>query len=146
MLFWSLERYSEVKPRLPSEWFAVRDEQFRGRHRLVIQEIEETGTWMERAMLDEAQDVFYATLNKLHDVNNTVALVVRLLGEQAIERGDVGLLRAVMKFFNTLLRAAINQGDTRAGYHVLYQDRLLADAALEPYPRVTLEIAGRLGY
>ena len=146
VLYWSIARYVEDKAKLPPEWFEVEEHHFRGRHELILREIEETMTWLERRMLDEIQEVFYATLNKMHDVNNTVALVARLLGEKAVERDDMGLLQTVLKFFNTYLRAAINQGDTRAGYHVLYQYRLLADTAMASHPEVGLEIASRLSY
>lgn len=146
VLYWSIAQYLEQKDRLPPVWYAVEEHQFRGRHELVVQEIAETMTWVERRMLDELREVFFATLNKLHDVNNTVALVLRLLGEKAVERNDVGLVSAVAKFFNTFLRAAINQGDVRAGYHVLYQYRLLADTAMDTQPDLTLEIADRLSY
>jgi hypothetical protein len=146
VLYWSIAQYLEVKNQLPPIWFSVEEHQFRGRHELVVREIAETMTWVERRMLDELREVFFATLNKLHDVNNTVALVLRLLGEKAVERSDVGLVGAVAKFFNTFLRAAINQGDVRAGYHVLYQYRLLADTAMDAHPNLTLEIADRLSY
>ncbi len=146
VLYGSIAHYLEGKARLPNEWFDVEEEHFRGRHARDIQEIEETMTWPERVMLDQLREVFHATLLKMHDVNNTVALVTRLLGEQAIGRDDHGLLRMVLKFFNTYLRAAINQGDVRAGYHVLYQYRQLADRAVETHPQVTLEISRRLSY
>jgi hypothetical protein len=146
VLYWSVTHYVEGKARMPAAWFEVEEHHFRGRHELILREIEETMTWVERRMLDEVQEVFYATLNKMHDVNNTVALVVRLLGEKAVERNDMGLLRMVLKFFNTFLRAAINQGDTRSGYHVLYQYRLLADTAMATHPTIGLEIADRLSY
>ncbi|MFN8524311.1 MAG: DUF2254 family protein [Chloroflexota bacterium] len=146
VLFWAMEEYLDRKPRLPAAWFEIEEHHFRGRHELIRREIEETLTWTERRMLDEVQEVYFATLNKMHDVNNTVALVVRQLGEKAVETSDLGLLRTVMKFFNTFLRAAINQGDTRSGYHALYQYRLLADTAMDWDPRVTLEIADRISY
>ncbi|MFN8632746.1 MAG: DUF2254 family protein [Chloroflexota bacterium] len=146
VLYWSVSSYLEAKDRLAPAWFAVEENQFRGRHELVVREIEETMTWVEIRMLDELREVFFATLNKLHDVNNTVALVLRLLGEKSVERDDHGLFAAVMKFFNTFLRAAINQGDVRAGYHVLYQYRLLADTAMDSHPELTLQIAHRLSY
>jgi len=146
VLYWSIAEYLEEKDNLPPIWFAVEEHQFRGRHELVVREIAETLTWVERRMLDELREVFFATLNKLHDVNNTVALVLRLLGEKAVERGDGGLIPAIAKFFNTFLRAAINQGDVRAGYHVLYQYRLLADTAMDTHPDLTLEVADRLSY
>jgi hypothetical protein len=146
VLYWSIASYLEGKGKLPPAWFAVEEQHFRGRHELIVREIEETLTWVEIRMLDELREVFFATLNKLHDVNNTVALVLRLLGENAVERDDGGLLQAIMKFFNTFLRAAINQGDVRAGYHVLYQYRLLADTAMETHPELTLQIAHRISY
>ena len=146
VLYWSIVRYLEEKSKLPAEWFAVEEHHFRGRHELIKQEIEQGQSWLERQMLDEVREVFYATLNKQHDINNTVAVVVRLLGEKAIEVDDPALIRMVMKFFNTFLRAAITQGDTRAGYHVLYQYRLLADTALDSHPDVAREIADRLSY
>ena len=145
-LYWSIARYLEEKERLPPGWFEVEEHHFRGRHELAVREIEATMTWVEVRMLDELREVFFATLNKLHDVNNTVALVLRLLGEKAVERDDAGLSAAVAKFFNTFLRAAINQGDVRAGYHVLYQYRLLADTAMDTHPNLTLQIAHRLSY
>jgi len=146
VLYWSISHYLDEKRRLAPEWFAVEEHHFRGRHELIVREIEETNTWVEIRMLDELREVFFATLNKLHDVNNTVALVLRLLGEKAVERDDHGLFSAIMKFFNTFLRAAINQGDVRAGYHVLYQYRLLADTTLDDHPELTLQIAHRLSY
>ena len=69
--------------RLADQPDARLEQQFRGRHELIVREIEATNTWVEIRMLDELREVFFATLNKLHDVNNTVALVLRLLGEKA---------------------------------------------------------------
>ena len=142
----SVSRYVDEKAKQPDEWFEVEEHHFRGRHEQVTREVRVTRTWLERLMLEELHEVFLATLNKMHEVNNTVALITRLLGEQAIARDDIGLLRTVIKFFNTFLRAAINQGDARAGYHVLYQYRLLADAAVERHPAMALEMAERLSY
>jgi hypothetical protein len=146
VLYRGMTSYLEHKAKLPPEWFDLGDFDFEAHHELVLRDIQHTGTGLERRALDEVHVAFYATLNKMHDVNNTVALVLRLLGEKAVERGDKGLLVTVMKFFNTFLREAINQADTRAGYHVLYQYRLLAEATLQRQPDVALEIAQRLGY
>jgi hypothetical protein len=146
VLHHGLSSYLDQKAKLPPEWFSISDFDFEAHHELVLREIEETRTAFERRALDEMQVVFYASLNKMHDVNNTVALVVRLLGERAVERNDMGLLMMIMKFFNTFLREAINEADARAGYHTLYQYRLLADSALERRPEVALEIAQRLSY
>jgi hypothetical protein len=147
VLYYCIERYLADKPKMPGQWFTVDVEpHFVGRHKLIVREIEETLTWTERRMLDELREIFTATLNRMHDVNHTVALVARMLAERGIEAGDDGLLRTVMKFFNTILRSTINQSDVRAGYHALYQYRLLADAAIDHYPDRALEIAERIHY
>jgi hypothetical protein len=146
VLYGSVAAYVDEKRTLPPDWFAVEDQHFRGRHELIRREIRETQTWVERHMLDELREIFNATLNRMHDVNTTVALVLRLLGEKALAADDEGLFRAVAQFFNTFLRAAINGGDVRAGYHALYQYRLLADAAMDGRPAWGLEIADRLTY
>ena len=51
----SIERYVDHRPGLPAGWFVVEEEHFRGRHRLMLREVEETMTWMERRMLDAAR-------------------------------------------------------------------------------------------
>lgn len=146
VLYLAVSHYLENKTKLSAAWFDLTGDDMEGQHELVQREIEGTGAWLERRMLDEVQEVFYATLNRMHEVNNLIALVTRLLGEKAVEQEDVGVLRTVMKFFNTFLREAINLADTRAGYHILYQYRLLADAALQRHSEVALEIADRLSY
>ena len=146
VLYLATAHYVENKKALGPEWFTVREAESEEHDDLIVREIEGAGTWLEWRMLSEVEEVFYATLNRAREVNNLIARVARLLGEKAVECEDAGLLRTLMKFFNTFLREAINRGDVRAGYHVLYQYRRLADAALERHPEVALEIANRLSY
>jgi hypothetical protein len=100
-----------------------------------LQQIEESGTWFERRLLEEYQSAFSASLNRLEPVNTAVALCCRLAGERALEIEDDAALELLIKFFNTYLRAALNAHDARAGYHLLHQYGLLADAAFEARPR-----------
>jgi len=145
-LFWSVERYLNDKGGLPTRWFGVDAHAYRGRHEFVVREVEVTKTWVEVQVLDELREIFFATLNKQHDVNNTVALVLRMLGERAAACGDAGVSEAVVRCFNTFLRATINQGDVRAGYHALYQYRLLASTVMDSYPDLAVQIAHRISY
>lgn len=146
VMFWAASQYLERKSSLPPAWFAVDERRYLGRHELIAQEIEQSRIWVEAQILDELREVFVATLNRHHDVNATVAVVARQLGEKAIERDDAGLISCILKYINTFLRAAINQGDVRAGYHVLHQYRLLADFALERRPDLAVKIADRISY
>jgi hypothetical protein len=138
--------YLERKPTLPKSWFTVDERFFRGRHELVIRELEETGTWFERRIFEELQSGFNSSLNRLEALNTTISLCCRLAGERALERNDEAALRLLIKFFNTFLRAALNARDARAGYHLLYQYALLAEAALPSEPDLALEIASRIAY
>ena len=148
ILYFTLCRYIEVKPQLPKQWFATEDRFFRGRHELILQEIEETGTWLERRILEQMQDAFNSSLTRmeLETVNITVSLCARLAGERALELGDDAVQELLITFFNTFLRQALNSRDARAGYHLLYQYDLYADAAFEQRPERSLEIAQRICY
>lgn len=146
MLYGIFCDYLGWKAVLPRGWFAVEDRYFRGRHAMISKELEESGTWFERRILEELQAAFTSSLNRLEPVNTTVALACRLAGERALERSDEAALRLVMKFFNTFLRAALNARDARAGYHLMYQYALLADAAFESRPEIAQEITHRLTY
>jgi hypothetical protein len=145
-LYGTLCEYLECKPHLPSGWFRVEDRFFRERHALVLQEIEASGTWFERHLLEEYQAAFSNSLNRLEPVNTAVALCCRMAAERALEHRDEAALRLLIKFFNTFLRAALNAHDQRAGYHLLYQYALLANAALHSRPDIALEIAHRIAY
>ncbi|MCC7105499.1 MAG: DUF2254 domain-containing protein [Chloroflexi bacterium] len=146
VLHGTLTHYLEIKGSLPRGWFVVEDRFFKGRHSLILREIEETGTWFERRVLEQMQDAFHNSLNRIETVNTTVALCARLAAERALERDDDAVQFLLVIFFNTFLRAALNSRDARAGYHLLYQYDLFADAAFERRPDRALEIAHRIAY
>jgi hypothetical protein len=146
ILFGTLCDYLERKPNLPRDWFAIEEGFFPGRHTPVIQEIEGSGTWFERRILEEFQSAFISSLNRLEPVHTAVSLSCRRAGERALELGDEAAVRLLIKFFNTFLRAALNARDARAGYNLLFQYALLAEAAYESRPDLGLEIAHRIAY
>ena len=145
-LFRTLCDYLERKPNLPRDWFAIEEHFFPGRHAPVIREIEDSGTWFERRILEEYQSTFSSSLNRLEPVHTAVSLSCRRAGERALELGDEAAVRLLIKFFNTFLRAALNARDARAGYNLLFQYALLADAAYDSRPDLALEIARRIAY
>jgi hypothetical protein len=59
-----------------------------------------------------------------------VAINTRYVGEKALATGDRHVLALAIKFFNTYLRATINERDVRTAYNVLHQYRLLAEDIL----------------
>jgi hypothetical protein len=76
-----------------------------------------------------------------------IAINTRLLAEEAAQRNHIELLELLIKFFNTYLRAAINEKDVRTAYSVVYQYRMLAQSLLGYQGgRYTLEIARHFLY
>lgn len=139
--------YLRFKASLPAEWFKAESRIVRGGHEAAIEQIRQSGLWIERRVVEELQDVFNAALlARMDDITHTVAQALRLIGEQAMQHDDVPLMRLVSKFFNTLLRATINRGEVRGGYDTLYEYELLADSALLDAPDFAVEIAERLVY
>jgi hypothetical protein len=143
----TLHDYLEVKESLPPEWFTAEAQIVRGRHEAALEQIRQTGIWIERRVVEELQDLFNAALlARMDDITHTVAQALRMVGEEAIEHDDRPLMMLVSKFFNTFLRATINRGEVRGGYDTLYEYELLADTALMRQPDFTIQIAERLTY
>jgi hypothetical protein len=143
----ALHDYLNVKDDLPPEWFNAEAQIVRGRHEAAIEQIRQTGMWIERRIVEEFQDLFNAALlARMDDITHAVAQALRLVGEDALAHGDRPLALLVSKFFNTFLRATINRGEVRGGYDTLYEYELLADSALQRQPDFAVQIAERLTY
>ncbi len=139
--------YLDIKGEVPGGWFQIEETHFLGHNALTLTELAESRTWLEMRAFLELQRIFNATLGGLSDVNSATALALREVAEHALlAHDDVPVTRLAMKFFNTLLRAAITRGDVRAAYHLLYQYRLLAERMVEARPDLAAEIAHRLAY
>jgi hypothetical protein len=143
----TMHDYLNIKHGLPSEWFRAEANIVRGRHEAALQQIRQSGIWIERRIVEELQDLFNAALlARMDDITHTVAQALRRVGEEAIEHDDHALMLLVGKFFNTFLRATINRGEVRGGYDTLYEYELLADSALLRKPDFAIQIAERLTY
>jgi hypothetical protein len=97
----------------------------------VLAELGERRIWLEMKILRQYQMVFSEALNRMRDVNYVIAINTRLLAEEAARKDHVELLKLLVKFFNTYLRAAINHEDVRTAYNVTHQYRLLAQSLLD---------------
>ncbi|MFN0070829.1 MAG: DUF2254 family protein [Chloroflexota bacterium] len=143
----TLQDYLKIKSELPPGWFTAESRIVRGRHEAALQQIRQSGIWIERRAVEELQDLFNAALlARMDDITHTVAQALRMVGEDAIAANDRPLMLLVSKFFNTFLRATINRGEVRGGYDTLYEYELLADAALLGEPQFAMQIAERLTY
>lgn len=142
-----VDLYLAMKDRVPGAWFQVEETHFLGHHSLTLADLAESRTWLEMRAFLELQRIFNTTLNNVSDVNSAAAFALREIAERALlDCDDRPVARLAMKFFNTFLRAAINRGDVRSAYHVLYQYRKLAESALPVDQEIAVEIAQRIGY
>ncbi|MCF7973325.1 MAG: DUF2254 domain-containing protein [Phycisphaerae bacterium] len=144
--------YLGLKGNLPDIWFEMEtvlcdNADFVSFETVVIEAIEKKRTWVEMKVLRQYQMLYGETLNKMRDINYIIAIHTRKLAEKALIAGDPSSAELAQKFFNTYLRATINQRDVRTAYNVLNQYRLLAEFALEQGQwHLAVEIAERFKY
>jgi hypothetical protein len=112
-----------------------------------LDDLEERRNWLEFKVLRQYQSIYSEALTQMRDINYVVAIDTRYIGEAAIRVGDPEVLRLVVKFFNTYMRATLNAKDVRTAYNVLNQYRLLAEAVLRGgWHEKAVELAGFLKY
>lgn len=150
----SVERKGVQKP----EWFEAyellrTDEDFVAWHRDVLRRIDERRTFVELKVLRQLQALYVDVVGEDQDITHLCAIQVRRLATRAAECGDVEVTRLCVRFLNTFFRFAVNERDVRAGYNLLNEYRLLAEALLHtPEHAVAVEVAqfvqtyGQLGF
>jgi len=140
------------KDSMPALWFGVsgpvrHDQDFVALHDDILRQVEARRTWVEMKVLRQYQAIFTAASQRLTDVAHMVAIHTRVLGEEALARRDGEMLRAVVRFLNTYLRASINKGDIRTAYNLLNEYRGLAERTLTEEDReLALELAEHFKY
>ena len=130
--------YLARKDKNPPAWFSVGavlgdDPEIVGMESGSVAALESRRTWLEWKLLRQLHGVYGASLPHLQEHAELSSLVVidaRYLGEAALAAGDLEVLRLVIKFFNTFLRAALTATQVRAAYNLLNQYRLLCERLL----------------
>jgi hypothetical protein len=127
--------YQRLRGSLPEAFFRVdgelaRNPDFISMDKVVLAQVGARRIWLEMKILRQYQMVFGEALNRMRDVSYVIAINTRLLAEEAAQQEHVELLELLVKFFNTFLRAAINQRDVRTAYNLTHQYRLLAQSLL----------------
>ncbi|MBU1241141.1 DUF2254 domain-containing protein, partial [Myxococcota bacterium] len=147
-----IREYLAVKKQIPEGFFRVSHKvktnpDFISMHTEVLQDISKKRTWLEYKVLRQYQMLYNESLNKMRDIDYIIAIDTRYLGEEAIVHQDIEVLKLVIKFFNTFMRATLNARDVRTAYNILHQYRLLAEAVLRAgMDDQVLEIAGYFKY
>jgi len=147
-----VQRYHQHKRALPGGWFVIgpdlaRDPDFAVMAPASVAALDAAHTWFEWKVLRQFQSLFEEALGELRDVNALVAIGTRTVAEGALQHGDGATLQLTLRFFNSYLRASINQRDVRSAYNVLHQYRTLAEALVSARQDATaLTVATHLRY
>lgn len=112
-----------------------------------VKDLEQARTWVEFKILRQYQSIYTEALGSMRDLNYVVAINTRLIAEQALKTENLEALALAVKFFNTYLRATLNDNDVRTAYTILNQYRLVAEAVLRAdHGELALSIVSHLKY
>lgn len=144
--------YLDRKKSLEAQWFEVstvikHNPDFSSMAKASVKDLEKTNTWFEFKVLRQFQSIYTEGLGSMRHINYVIAINTRLIAERALHTGSDQALALSIKFFNTYLRATLNQGDVRTAYTILNQYRIVAESVLKAGDGETaLRIVGHLKY
>ncbi len=128
--------YLSIKNQMPDGWFRFEEElrdnpDFVSLQADVLDDIEEGRFWFEMKVMRQYQMLYGETLNRMRDINYLIAINTRKLAEKSLDLKQEQTTILMTKFFNTFLRATVNEQDVRTAYNVFNQYRLLAETSLK---------------
>ncbi|HEX6547533.1 MAG TPA: DUF2254 family protein [Candidatus Dormibacteraeota bacterium] len=136
--------YIPAKPQLKPWWFSVDAIDMPGASDQTIAHVDRTNTWVEHTVLSDFLDLIGETPSFRKEVIHAIARATRSIGDAAIRHDDRALEDLVIRFFNTYLRAAMNQRAPTFVYSTFNEYRSLAVHALESRPDLVLRVADHL--
>ncbi len=127
--------YIPVKPNASDVWFQIgpgirQNPDFVAMDPESLHDLEQRRTWVEWKVMRQYLGIYNEALGSMRDICYLVAIDTRYVGEAAGEAKDEELMRLVLRFMNSYMRATLNAKDVRTAYNVLNQYRLLVEAFL----------------
>lgn len=141
-----LVHYQRTKDQMPDEWFDIDWDLFGTLSQEFVDEIVETGTWLEAKGMMEYERVLRSALKRANEVVSQVAKSTGTLGSEALRRGDSETVALAIRFFNTYIRHGLNQRNVRAVYNILYEYRRFAGEVLARERTLATKIVEHLVY
>ncbi len=144
--------YLTHKKSLHADWFQVtttikHNPDFSSMAKDSVQDLEKSRTWVEFKVLRQYQSIYTEALGSMRHLTYVVAINTRLIAVRALRTGNKEALALAIKFFNTYLRATLNNNDVRTAYTILNQYRLVGEEVLRAGEgEVALTIVGHLRY
>jgi hypothetical protein len=125
--------YFEMKPGMDATWFRIgagigANPDFVAMDRESLRDLEARRTWVEWKVLRQYLGIYNEALSAMPDVNYLIAIDTRYIGEAAAGKSDDEVVRTVLRFMNSYMRATLNARNVRTAYNVLNQYRLLLES------------------
>lgn len=139
-----VDEYLPAKRRLGAWWFGVDSVDMPGASDQTIAHVDRTNTWVEHSVLSDFLDLIGETPAFRKEVIHAIARSTRAIGEAAIAADDRALEDLVVRFFNTYLRAAMNQRAPTFVYSTFNEYRQFAVSAIDARPELLLRVAEHL--
>lgn len=141
-----LVHYQRTKDQMPDDWSHIEWDIFGTLAHEFVEEIVETGTWLEAKGLMEFERILRSALARANEVVSQIARSTGTIGTEALRRGDRETVALVIRFFNTYIRHGLNQRNVRAVYNILYEYRRFAAEVLVRETDLTTRIVQHLVY
>jgi len=136
--------YMKVKKGFGLDWFQVGHTDLPGDSDQIVAEVNRAHTWVEYTILSSFVHLVGLTPVHRKEAVHAMAQATRDLGLAAIEVGDPEVAELCVRFFNTYLRAALNQSAPTFASSTMNEYRRLAIGALEWRPDLAVEAAAHL--
>ena len=136
--------YLPIKRGIKPDWFKVGHAEMPGASDQILAEVNRAGTWFTYTIMSSFVDMIGLTPVHRKEAVHAIAVATRNVGLAAIEVGDKEVAELCVRFFNTYLRAAINQSAPTFASAIMNEYRRLAIGALEWRPDLAIEAASHL--
>src|SRR5260370_37911557 len=121
---------SKVKTGFGPQWFQIGHAELPGDSDQIVAEVNRAHTWVEYTVLSSFVHLVGLTPAHRKEAVHAIAVATRDIGLAAIERGDPEVAELSVRFFNTYLRAALNQAAPTFASSTMNEYRPLAIGAL----------------
>jgi hypothetical protein len=136
--------YMKLRKSCAPEWFHVGRADMPGASDQIVAEVNRARTWFAYTIMSSFVDMVGLTPVHRKEAVHAIAVATRDAGIAAIEEGDSEVAELCLRFFNTYLRAAINQNAPTFASVIMNEYRRFAIGALEWRPDLSVEAAAHL--
>ena len=136
--------YMKVKSGFGHAWFQVGHYELPGDSDQILAEVNRAHTWVEYTVLSSFVHLIGLTPIHRKEAVHAMAVATRDIGLAAIEHKDTEVLELCVRFFNTYLRAALNQNAPTFASSTMNEYRRLAIGAIEWRPDLVVDAASHL--